>query len=190
MEWRLADRTLDLARPIGAGIVNVTIDSMFEGARSGTPEQAVRDGLALADAGFEMLDVGAVAAKSGPAVPPDEEAAALVPASASVSQATLQIESTVPGADIEIDGAFAGNTPSTLTIAPGHVPELDHRPLPRREALDRGPDDVENLPTLQRVARPRVDGDVGGPLPAAIVRGGSSGAFVVVGFQHRERNCP
>lgn len=80
MEWRLADRTLDLARPIGAGIVNVTVDSMFEGARSGTPEQAIADGLALAEAGFEMLDVGAVAAKAGPPVAPEQEAAALVPA--------------------------------------------------------------------------------------------------------------
>jgi dihydropteroate synthase len=80
MAWRLADRTLDLARPIGAGIVNVTVDSMFEGARSGTPEQAVSDGLALAEAGFEMLDVGAVAAKAGPPVSPEDEAAALVPA--------------------------------------------------------------------------------------------------------------
>src|SRR4051794_30458414 len=80
MAWRLADRTLDLARPLAAGIVNVTVDSMFEGARSGTPEQAVRDGLALADGGFEMLDLGGVAAKAGPPVPPEEEAAALVPA--------------------------------------------------------------------------------------------------------------
>jgi dihydropteroate synthase len=80
MRWRLADRTLDLARPIGAGIVNVTVDSMYEGARSGTPEQAVADGLALAEAGFEMLDVGAVAAKAGPPVSPESEAAALVPA--------------------------------------------------------------------------------------------------------------
>jgi dihydropteroate synthase len=80
MAWRLADRTLDLARPLGAGIVNVTVDSMFEGARSGTPEQAVADGVALAEAGFEMLDVGAVAARSGPPVPPEDEAAALVPA--------------------------------------------------------------------------------------------------------------
>src|SRR3954454_21431395 len=80
MAWRLADRTLDLARPLGAGIVNVTVDSMFEGARSGTPEQAVADGLALVEAGFEMLDVGAVAAKAGPPVSPEDEAAALVPA--------------------------------------------------------------------------------------------------------------
>jgi len=80
MAWKLAERTLDLARPLAAGIVNVTVDSMFEGARSGTPEQAVRDALALAEGGFEMLDVGAVAAKAGPPVPPEVEAAALVPA--------------------------------------------------------------------------------------------------------------
>jgi dihydropteroate synthase len=80
MSWRLADRTLDLAQPLAAGIVNVTTDSMFEGARSGTPEQAIADGRALAEAGFEMIDVGAVAAKAGPPVPAEVEAAALVPA--------------------------------------------------------------------------------------------------------------
>jgi dihydropteroate synthase len=78
--WKVCGGYLDLERPIAAGIVNVTVDSMFEGARSGTPEQAVADGLALAEAGFEMLDVGAVAAKAGPPVSPEDEAAALVPA--------------------------------------------------------------------------------------------------------------
>ena len=78
--WSLAGLDLDLSRPIAAGIVNVTADSMFEGARSGTPERAVVDGLALVEAGFDMLDVGAVAARSGPGVAPEEEAAALVPA--------------------------------------------------------------------------------------------------------------
>lgn len=78
--WKLADRTLDLAQPLAAGIVNVTTDSMFEGARSGTPEQAVADGLALVEAGFDMIDVGAVAARSGPPVPAEVEAAALAPA--------------------------------------------------------------------------------------------------------------
>jgi dihydropteroate synthase len=89
MRWRLADRTLDLSQPIGAGIVNVTVDSMFEGARSGTPEQAVRDGLELAKAGFDMLDVGAVAAKAGPPVPAAEEAAALVPAIEGLAASTI-----------------------------------------------------------------------------------------------------
>jgi len=78
--WRLLDGDLELAQPLAAGIVNVTADSMFEGARSGTPEQAIGDGRALVEAGFEMLDVGAVAAKAGPPVPPEVEAAALVPA--------------------------------------------------------------------------------------------------------------
>ncbi|HEY2335664.1 MAG TPA: dihydropteroate synthase [Solirubrobacterales bacterium] len=80
MSWRLADRSLDLTQPLAAGIVNVTVDSMFEGARSGTPEQAVVDGRELAEAGFDMLDVGAVAAKSGPPVSAEAEAGALVPA--------------------------------------------------------------------------------------------------------------
>jgi dihydropteroate synthase len=78
--WRLADRKLDLEQPLAVGIVNVTADSMFEGARSGTPEQAVADGTALVEAGFDMLDVGAVAARSGPPVAAEEEAEALVPA--------------------------------------------------------------------------------------------------------------
>jgi dihydropteroate synthase len=75
--WKLADRTLELERPLAAGIVNVTEDSMFEGARSGTPVQAIVDGMRLVDAGFEMIDVGAVAARSGPPVPAAEETAAL-----------------------------------------------------------------------------------------------------------------
>jgi hypothetical protein len=33
--------------------------------------------------------------------------------------ASLSIDSSVPGADIEIDGAFVGNTPSTVAVAPG-----------------------------------------------------------------------
>jgi len=100
--WRLSDRTLDLAQPLGAAIVNVTVDSMFEGARSGTPEQAVRDGQALAEAGFDMLDVGAVAARSGPPVAPEDEAAALVPAieglaeTLHLSPSGLQMQGGVP----------------------------------------------------------------------------------------------
>lgn len=86
ISWQLRGRELDLSAPIGAGIVNVTDDSMFEGSRSGTPERAVEDGLRLASEGFEMLDVGAVAARSGPAVPVEEEAGRLVPAIEGLAQ--------------------------------------------------------------------------------------------------------
>jgi dihydropteroate synthase len=78
--WRLSDRTLEFPPPLAAGIVNVTDDSFFEGARSGTPGRAIEDGLALVGAGFDLLDVGAVAARSGPPVDPSAEAGALVPA--------------------------------------------------------------------------------------------------------------
>jgi dihydropteroate synthase len=78
--WKLSDRELSLKQPIATGIVNVTSDSMFEGARSGTPDRAVEDGKRLVELGFDMLDVGAVAARSGPPVDSEDEAAALVPA--------------------------------------------------------------------------------------------------------------
>src|SRR6187551_3560148 len=78
--WQLSDRTLQFGRPVAVGIVNVTDDSFFEGARSGTPQRAVQDGLGLVELGFEMLDVGAVAARSGPPVPADQEAARVIPA--------------------------------------------------------------------------------------------------------------
>jgi hypothetical protein len=48
---------------------------------------------------------------------------AIVPAIQSsghgTSQASITIESTPSGADIEVDGAFVGNTPSTVDLAPG-----------------------------------------------------------------------
>ena len=49
------------------------------------------------------------------------QAPASVPAVAAQPpvQASLLIESTPPGADISVDGAFVGNTPSTVTVAPG-----------------------------------------------------------------------
>jgi dihydropteroate synthase len=86
--WSLPDRELDLTAPLGAGIVNVTDDSFFEGARSGTAEGAVADGLRLAEAGFDLLDVGAVAARSGPPVDPDQESARLVPAVGGLAERT------------------------------------------------------------------------------------------------------
>jgi dihydropteroate synthase len=78
--WRLADRTLELPPPLAAGVVNVTPDSFFEGARFPRPEDAVEHGLALVSAGFDLLDVGAVPAASGAPVSAAEEATRLIPA--------------------------------------------------------------------------------------------------------------
>jgi dihydropteroate synthase len=104
MEWRLRDSRLDLTLPLAAGIVNVTVDSMFEGARSGTPEQAIADGIGLVEAGFDMLDVGAVAARSGPPVTVEDECTALLPAIAGM--AALEV-----GVDDGEDGEAGGRVP-------------------------------------------------------------------------------
>jgi dihydropteroate synthase len=111
--WRLSDRTLDLSRPIGAGIVNVTTDSMYEGARSGTPERAIADGTRLIAEGFEMLDVGAVPARSGPPVDLAVEEARLIPAVAALATGGVPVsadtfESEVAAAALDA-GAVAIN---------------------------------------------------------------------------------
>jgi hypothetical protein len=53
------------------------------------------------------------------APPPPPPVAAAAPASAPADMASLMIEASVPGADIEVDGEFMGNTPSTLSVVPG-----------------------------------------------------------------------
>jgi dihydropteroate synthase len=127
MRWRLADRTLELREPLAAGIVNVTTDSMFEGARSGTPERAVADGLALVEAGFDMLDVGAVAARSGPPVSAEDEAGALVPAIDGLVQALRG------NRDASTDPAAGDDAPLPVPIsADTFSPEV------ARRALDAG----------------------------------------------------
>ena len=85
--WRLSE-SLELSFPpsLAAGVVNVTADSFYSGARSVTPHQAIEDGLRLAEAGFDLLDVGAVAARSGPPVEPAAEIESLVPAIAGLAE--------------------------------------------------------------------------------------------------------
>ncbi|MBK5220336.1 MAG: dihydropteroate synthase [Thermoleophilia bacterium] len=130
MEWKLADRALDLAQPLGAGIVNVTVDSMFEGARSGTPEQAIADGLALVEAGFDMLDVGAVAARSGPPVEADAEAAALVPAIEGLARSASAIDN---AGNALLGGKSAPISADTFSVAVA------------RRALDAGAHAVNDI---------------------------------------------
>ena len=85
--WRLSSG-LELTFPpsLAAGVVNVTADSFYAGARSVTPERAVEDGLRLAEEGFDLLDVGAVAARSGPPVEAEAEIAKLAPAIAGLAE--------------------------------------------------------------------------------------------------------
>jgi hypothetical protein len=60
------------------------------------------------DMQLDMSKFGAAPSATGPGTSP-----------AAAVQASLAIESAPSGADIEIDGAFVGNTPSTVSVAPG-----------------------------------------------------------------------
>jgi hypothetical protein len=65
--------------------------------------------------GLKNINLSSIAPAPPPAANPSPVAAATPPA----AQAFVSIDSTPPDADIEIDGAFVGNTPSTVAVAPG-----------------------------------------------------------------------
>ena len=108
--WRLRDGLeLSFPPPLAAGVVNVTADSFYSGARSVTPKQAVADGLRLVEEGFDLLDVGSLAARSGPPVPAEEEAAKLVPAIAGlVAEAGVPVLADTFSVDVAAAAIDAG----------------------------------------------------------------------------------
>ncbi|MBZ5526215.1 MAG: PEGA domain-containing protein [Acidobacteriia bacterium] len=52
-------------------------------------------------------------------VPADAAGAQPAPKPAEPAQTTVVLTSTPAGADVEVDGSFVGNTPSTITLTPG-----------------------------------------------------------------------
>jgi dihydropteroate synthase len=66
LEWHFTDRILTIGpQPIVMGIVNVTPDSFSDGGSLANPQEAVARGLALADQGAEILDVGGESTRPG-----------------------------------------------------------------------------------------------------------------------------
>ncbi|MGI8632523.1 MAG: dihydropteroate synthase [Solirubrobacterales bacterium] len=104
----MAGRQLTIARPLASAIVNVTSDSFWEGARSRTAEQAIADGRRLLGEGFDLVDVGAVAARSGPPVAPETEAAALVPAVRGLAAAGAIVSADTFSAHVAREAVGAG----------------------------------------------------------------------------------
>lgn len=73
-------RILRLDRPRVMGIVNVTPDSFSDGGTHATTDAAVAHGLALAEEGADVLDVGGESTRPGAAdVPLDEELRRIIP---------------------------------------------------------------------------------------------------------------
>ena len=123
--WQLTGAIeLRFPPPLAAGIVNVGTDSFYAGARSASPEEAIEHGLSLVEAGFDLLDVGAVAARSGPAVDPAEESARLIPALAGlVERSGVPVSADTFSAEVARAAAAAGAA-AINDISGGADPEL------------------------------------------------------------------
>ena len=95
------------------------LNSKDNGASCELQVQTAYSGLGNNDAGDfkKRVDDSLAKLKNAPPENPPTTAAAGAPAPP--AQASLTVESTPAGADIEIDGAFVGNTPSTVSVAPG-----------------------------------------------------------------------
>jgi dihydropteroate synthase len=124
--WTMARGSIDLASPRIVGILNVTPDSFSDGGRYLEPSDAIAQAEALADAGADLLDVGAESTRPGrpEAVDAAEEWRRLEPVLAGLA-------TRLPGMPIMVDtvkaetarraldaGAWAINDVSGLRIDP------------------------------------------------------------------------
>jgi dihydropteroate synthase len=96
-----AGRRLVLDRPRVAGIINVTPDSFSDGGEHAIAEAAVAHGLALAEQGADMLDVGGESTRPGAAeVPLEEELRRVIPVIEQLAQRTalpIAVDTSKPG---------------------------------------------------------------------------------------------
>ena len=99
----------------GKRINSAVLNSKNNGASYELQVQTAYSGLVNNDYGdFKKRVDESLTKLKGQPLPVDEGEAAAAPV-----QASLAIDSTPSGADIEIDGAFVGNTPSTIDVKPG-----------------------------------------------------------------------
>jgi dihydropteroate synthase len=112
------------------GIVNVTPDSFYDGARFADPGRALEHGLSLAAEGADILDVGGESSRPGSdPVPADEERRRVVPVIAELRKRTatlISVDTTKSevaeaaldaGADIVNDISASGLDPRVLVLA-------------------------------------------------------------------------
>jgi dihydropteroate synthase len=120
---------LSLDRPRLMGIVNVTPDSFSDGGRYADTERAVAHGLALLEAGADILDIGGESTRpGGDPVSPDEEARRVLPVVRALTErgavvsidtrhAAVMVQAVAAGAAIINDISALEGDPQALRVA-------------------------------------------------------------------------
>jgi dihydropteroate synthase len=89
---RCGDKTLDLARPVVMGVLNVTPDSFSDGGRFLPVEAAVAHGLRLVEDGAAIIDIGGESTRPGATpVSVEEELRRVLPVVERLRQATQAV---------------------------------------------------------------------------------------------------
>src|SRR6187401_894731 len=79
--WKIGEKVIDLTkRALLMGVLNVTPDSFSDGGDFFTTEAAVKHGLAMAQNGADIIDIGGESTRPGAkSIPPDEEMKRVLP---------------------------------------------------------------------------------------------------------------
>jgi dihydropteroate synthase len=100
MKWRCRNRTIDLARPVVMGILNVTPDSFSDGGRYAGVDAALERAARIEAEGAAIIDVGGESTRPGAAaVEESVEIARVVPVIegiAAVSKIAVSIDTSKP----------------------------------------------------------------------------------------------
>jgi len=126
------------------GVLNVTPDSFSDGGRYLAVDAAVAHGLALAEAGADIVDVGGESTRPGSQrISPGEEEARVLPVIAQLAEAGVRVSIDTLNASTALSAAAAGasvvNDVSGGLADPGMLPQIAGTPLTYIVGHWRGP---------------------------------------------------
>ena len=143
---------LSLERPLIMGIVNATPDSFSDGGETAAPNEAIARGLALKEAGADIVDVGGESTRPGAdPVAPEIEAARVIPVIGALAQAGVIVSidsrhaavmaaAIAAGARIVNDvSALSGDPDSAAVVANAGVPVILMHMQGEPKTMNRNP---------------------------------------------------
>jgi dihydropteroate synthase len=180
----LPDALRDLDRTVVMGVLNVTPDSFSDGGRYLAEDAAVAHGLALYEAGADLVDVGGESTRPGAErISPDEERGRVLPVVTALTAAGVPVSIDTTRASVAVAalerGAVLVNDVSGGQADPAMLPLIAERRCPYVVMHWRGPSRVmEQLTQYDDVVRD-VRAELGERLQAAVAAGVDP-AFVVL----------